>query len=63
MVATMLIGTYELSSIMENLLAINPNLVFIKSLIKLTDKLGDKTISVAEDKIEKLDEMVYKIED
>lgn len=56
MLATMLIGTYELSSIMENLLVISPNLVFIKSLIRLTDKLRDKTVSIAENKIEKLDE-------
>lgn len=43
---------------MENLLVLNPNLVFIKSLIKLTDKLRDKTVSIAEDKIEKFDEIV-----
>jgi hypothetical protein len=48
---------------MENLLVINPNLVFIKGLIKLTDKLRDKTISVVENKIEKLDEIVEKKED
>jgi hypothetical protein len=52
------IGTYELSSIFENLFVINPNLVFLKSLIKLSDKLRDKTVSIAEDKIEKLDENI-----
>jgi hypothetical protein len=59
---TTLIGTYELSSIFDNLYVINPNLTFLKSLIKLSDKLRDKTISVADNKIEKLDEVLGKKE-
>ncbi|RYF96301.1 MAG: hypothetical protein EOO00_03045 [Chitinophagaceae bacterium] len=60
LMTTTLIGTYELSSIFENLYVINPNLTFLKSLIKLSDKLRDKTISVAEGSIEKLDENISK---
>lgn len=63
LLTTTLIGTYELSSIFENLFVINPNLVFLKSLIKLSDKFRDKTVSIAEDKIDKLDEVVKKRED
>lgn len=62
LMTTTLIGTYELSSIFENLFVINPNLVFLKSLIKLSDKLRDKTVSIAENKIEKLDDVTQKYE-
>jgi hypothetical protein len=34
--------------------------VFLKSLIKLRDKLRDKTVSIAEDKIDELDEVLPK---
>ena len=62
LMTTTLIGSYELSSIFENLFVINPNLVFLKSLIKLSDKLRDKTVSIAEDKIEKLNDFLPKKE-
>ena len=49
---TVLISTYELVSIFENIYAINPNLSFLKSLINLSNRLNRKAIDVAEGKIE-----------
>lgn len=47
-----LIGCYELISVMENILAINPNLVFIQAFIKLTNSLQKKVIDKAEKAVE-----------
>lgn len=52
LIATVCITTYEISSIMENILIIRPELGFIKRLITLTNKLQNKTIDIAEDKLD-----------
>lgn len=50
--STILICTYEITSILENLLCIQPNLKFIKRLIRLTKKIEDKAVDMAEEKID-----------
>ncbi len=45
MVATTLISTYEFSSIVENLLVINPNLTFLKRLQKISNNMANKTVN------------------
>lgn len=54
LISSMMIGTYELSSIVENLILINPNLSFLKSILKMSNKIHDKTIEVAEKKIDEV---------
>ena len=54
LIATVCITTYELSSIMENILVIKPELGFIRKLITLTNKLQDKTVDIAENKIDSI---------
>lgn len=55
LVATVCICTYELSSILENLYVIRPDMKFIKRLIKLSNKIQNKALDVAENKIDKID--------
>lgn len=50
--STILICTYELTSIMENILVIDPSLKFIRKLIRLTKKIEDRAVEMAEDKVE-----------
>lgn len=57
---TVLITTYETVSVCENILIVNPNLVFLKSLITLSNKLNTSAIKYAEGKIEKLEPPVEK---
>jgi len=52
---SVLILTYELVSIFENIYSINPNLFFLTSLIRLSKKLNKKAIEVAEGKIDGAD--------
>lgn len=52
MIAAMLIGTYELSSIVENLMVINPRLNFLKNILNMSNKMHEKTIEIAEKKID-----------
>lgn len=55
LIATVCITTYELSSIMENILVIKPELGFVRKLINLINKLQDKTVDIAAKKIDLLD--------
>jgi hypothetical protein len=50
--SAMMIGTYELSSIAENLIVINPRIAFLKSILKMSNKMHEKTIEIAEKKID-----------
>lgn len=52
---TVLISTYEITSICENVFTINPSLSFLTSLIRLSKKLNDKAVEVAEGKIDGAD--------
>lgn len=49
--AAFLISSYEVVSIFENVLSINPKLTFIRGLIKLTNKLSDKAMEDSDDKV------------
>ena len=60
LIATVLISTYELSSILENILVINPNLSFISKLINLSNKIQESTIDVAEEKIDNISNVTKK---
>ncbi|MBN9295388.1 MAG: phage holin family protein [Filimonas sp.] len=51
-IGTFLISTYEVVSILENILVLNPKLLFISSLIKLTNSLQSKAIEKSEKAIE-----------
>lgn len=46
MVATVLISTYEFSSIVENILVINPKLVFLKQLKAISKSVAKKATSI-----------------
>lgn len=49
---SVLISTYELISIFENVHTIDPSLTFLKSLINLSHKLHKRAIKVAEEKVD-----------
>jgi hypothetical protein len=49
---TLLITTYEFVSICENIYSINPNLTYLKSLIGISNRVRDKAIKYAEDKVD-----------
>jgi hypothetical protein len=52
--AAFMISCYELISIFENILVLNPNLTFIQPLITLTNKMSSKATETAEKKIDSL---------
>ncbi|MDO9374553.1 MAG: phage holin family protein [Ferruginibacter sp.] len=52
---TMLISTYEMVSICENILIINPNLEFLKGIIKLSKSICNKAMEVARNKVDVFD--------
>ena len=52
MIATMMISTNELVSICENILKINPRLLFVNKVINLTNQVQDETVNTAEKKIQ-----------
>ncbi len=47
-----LISTYEVTSIMENVLTINPNMPFISSLVRVFQTMNQKTIDSMQKKID-----------
>ena len=51
---TVLIATYECISVCENILAINPNLTFLKDIISVSERMQSQAIKIAEDKIDNL---------
>ncbi|WPQ65506.1 phage holin family protein [Chitinophaga sancti] len=53
LVVTMCISTYELTSILENIAILRPELPFISRLIKLSNKIQEKTLDIAEDRVDK----------
>ena len=61
LVATVCIATYEISSILENVLTIRPELSFINRLIKLTNKIQDKAVNIAENKVDRVSDLGEKI--
>lgn len=52
---SILISSYELVSIFENLQTLNPKLRFLASLIALSKKVNDKALKIAERKIDEAD--------
>lgn len=52
--ASFLICSYELVSILENVVSINPNLTFIKPIINLVNKMQTKSISKADKMVDEL---------
>lgn len=52
---SLLISIYEVVSICENILIINPSLVFLSSIIKLSKSLNDKAIETAQSKIDAIE--------
>ena len=52
---SILIASYELISIFENLQTVNPKLRFLASLIALSKKVNDKALKIAERKIDEAD--------
>lgn len=54
-IAAFMIACYELISIFENILVLNPNLTFIQPLITLTNKLSSKAQDTAESTISNTD--------
>ncbi len=59
-IVTFLISTYECTSILENVLVINPNIPFIKPLVKVFNKMGDKTVDNLDKRV---DDIAGKITD
>ncbi|SFW53147.1 phage holin family protein [Chitinophaga sancti] len=55
LVVTMCVSTYELTSILENIAVLRPELPFISRLIKLSNKIQEKTLDIAEDKVDKVE--------
>lgn len=49
---TVLVTSYEMVSICENIIAVNPKFLFLNSIINLSKKISDKTVKNVEDKID-----------
>lgn len=52
---SILIASYELVSIFENLQVINPKVRFLASLIVLSKKMNDKALKMADRKLDEAD--------
>jgi len=58
---TFLIATYELSSIMENIQSIRPDIKFISVLPGLFKKMQDKTVAKLEDKMDDIGDAITNV--
>ncbi|MDQ2718253.1 MAG: phage holin family protein [Bacteroidota bacterium] len=57
-IITTLICSYESVSVMENILIIDPELTFLTALIRLAKRISNMTIKTADDKLDKMDEIM-----
>jgi toxin secretion/phage lysis holin len=60
-IVTFLISTYEITSILENLSTMHPQIPFLSGLVRIFKKMGDSTVNGLENKVDGLtNELIEK---